>query len=67
MNEVKTVGQFLDLVKEMRMAQKKAAKTFLAKDISYSQRLEREVDRLLNEREKKKTMANMPKQPELFG
>lgn len=65
--EIKTVGQFIDLVYEMRKAQKRSARTYLSHDITVTRSLERKVDSVLAEREHKKKMMRDNNQPELFG
>lgn len=49
MREVKNYGDFVDLVAEMRSAQKRYFCTRLEKDLTESKSLEKQVDEVLKE------------------
>lgn len=56
-----TTGEFADMVKKMREAQKNYFRTRLQRDLKLSKELEKKVDDALAERAK----ARRPRQPEL--
>lgn len=64
--EIKTVGQFIDLVSSMRKAQKRAAKTFSIRDTNNAKSLEKQVDAVLRDRESRKKAVIDQNQPSLF-
>ena len=57
-----TVGEFINIVKEMRKAQKEYFKTRSQASLTKSKELEKTVDKLLAERENR----NKPQQGSLF-
>lgn len=55
-----TTGEFADLVFKMRTAQKKYFKTRSQGSLTESKNYEKEVDRLLEERQKRETERQNP-------
>lgn len=66
MYEISTVGQFVELVKNMRQAQKEYEKRHLDRDKFIKEELEKKVDQAIKARETRLLQEELDKEKRLF-